>query len=144
MATPLSILRNHLRWLLLDGLQEVWPGHKKHIYMYFLCYNQSRGDGKLWGDKALEGQTIACEQWLALPMLCLLRAFRHPWIRELQLYVQTFSQRGVWVYFGHPITDFGHPNIPIFCVSMQWDEKEFDTQFTPKVYFWTPNSEIVA
>ena len=27
---------------------------------------------------------------------------------------------------------------------MQWDEKEMDTQFTPNVYFWTPNSEILA
>ena len=27
---------------------------------------------------------------------------------------------------------------------MQWDEKEFDTQFSPNVYFWTPNSEILA
>ena len=27
---------------------------------------------------------------------------------------------------------------------MQWDEKELDTQFTPNVYIWTPNSEILA
>ena len=27
---------------------------------------------------------------------------------------------------------------------MQWDEKELDTQFTPNVYCWTPNSEILA
>ena len=27
---------------------------------------------------------------------------------------------------------------------MQWDEKELDTQFNPNVYFWTPNSEILA
>ena len=27
---------------------------------------------------------------------------------------------------------------------MQRDEKELDTQFTPNVYFWTPNSEILA
>ena len=27
---------------------------------------------------------------------------------------------------------------------MQWDEKDLDTQFTPSVYFWTPNSEILA
>ena len=27
---------------------------------------------------------------------------------------------------------------------MQWDEKELDTQFTLNVYFWTPNSEILA
>ena len=27
---------------------------------------------------------------------------------------------------------------------MQWDEKELDTQFTPNVYFWTPNSEILS
>ena len=27
---------------------------------------------------------------------------------------------------------------------MQWDEKELDTQFTPNVQFWTPNSEILA
>ena len=40
--------------------------------------NISRGVGRLWGDKALEGQAIVCEQWLAPPMLCLLRAFRCP------------------------------------------------------------------
>ena len=44
---------------------------------------------------------------------------------------QAFSQRGVRVSFGHPIADFGHPNIQILCM-MQWDKKEFDTQFTPK------------
>ena len=27
---------------------------------------------------------------------------------------------------------------------MQWDEKELDTQFTPNMYVWTPNSEILA
>ena len=28
---------------------------------------------------------------------------------------------------------------------MQWDEeKKLDTQFTPNVYFWTPNPEILA
>ena len=29
---------------------------------------------------------------------------------------------------------------------MQWDEKEknWDTQFTSNVYFWTPNSEILV
>ena len=27
---------------------------------------------------------------------------------------------------------------------MQWDEKELDTQFIANVYFWTPNSEILA
>ena len=27
---------------------------------------------------------------------------------------------------------------------MQWDEKELNTQFTPNVYFWTSNSEILA
>ena len=27
---------------------------------------------------------------------------------------------------------------------MQWDEKELDTHFTQNVYFWTPNSEILA
>ena len=44
--------------------------------------------------------------------------------------------------FGHPMADFGHPNIHIFFV--QWDEKELDAQFTANVYFWTPNSEILA
>ena len=29
---------------------------------------------------------------------------------------QAFSQRGVRVSIGHPIADFGHPNIHIFCV----------------------------
>ena len=37
--------------------------------------------------------------------------------------------------FGHLIADFGHPNI--HCV-MQWDEKEFDIQFTPNMYFGCP------
>ena len=27
---------------------------------------------------------------------------------------------------------------------MQWNEKELDTQFSPNVYFWTPNSKILA
>ena len=27
---------------------------------------------------------------------------------------------------------------------MQWDEKELDTNFTLNVYFWIPNSEILA
>ena len=27
---------------------------------------------------------------------------------------------------------------------MQWDEQELGTQFTPNVFFWTPNSEILA
>ena len=57
---------------------------------------------------------------------------------------QAFSQKGVRVSFGHPIADFGHPNIHIFLCIMQWDEKELDTQFAPNVYFWTPNSEILA
>ena len=35
-----------------------------------------RGVGTLWGDKALEGQAIVCEQWFAPPMLCLLKTFR--------------------------------------------------------------------
>ena len=26
------------------------------------------------------------------------------------------GQMGVWVSFGHPIADFGHPNIYSFCV----------------------------
>ena len=34
-----------------------------------------RGVGSLWGDKALEGQAIVCEQWFAPPMLCLFRTF---------------------------------------------------------------------
>ena len=37
-----------------------------------------RGVGRLWGDKALDGRAIVCEQWFAPPMLCLLRAFRRP------------------------------------------------------------------
>ena len=27
---------------------------------------------------------------------------------------------------------------------MQWDEKKLDTQYTPNVYIWTPNSEFLA
>ena len=27
---------------------------------------------------------------------------------------------------------------------MNRDEKKLDTQFTPNVYFWTPNSKILA
>ena len=34
--------------------------------------------------------------------------------------------------------------ISIFLCILQRDEKELDTQFTPNVYFWTPNSEILA
>ena len=40
--------------------------------------------------------------------------------------------------FEHPIADFGHRNICIFLCIMQWDEKELDTQFTPKAYFRHP------
>ena len=36
------------------------------------------------------------------------------------------------------------PNIHIFVYIRQWDEKELDTQFNPNVYFWTPNSEVLA
>ena len=57
---------------------------------------------------------------------------------------QNFSQRGVWLSFGHPMADFGHPNIHIFLCIMQWDDKALYTQFTPNVYFWTPDSEILA
>ena len=39
----------------------------------------TRGVGSLWGDKALKGQAIVCEQWFAPPMLCLLRTFRRLW-----------------------------------------------------------------
>ena len=54
---------------------------------------------------------------------------------------QAFSQRGIWVSFGHHIADFGHPNIHIFCLKiMQWNENNW----TPNVYFWTPNSEVLA
>ena len=58
------------------------------------------------------------------------------------LSIRAFSQRGVWVFFGHP-------NIHIFVYNVyhaiiQCDEKELKTQFTPNVYFWTPNSEILA
>ena len=44
----------------------------------FVCVF-NRDVGRLWGDKALEGQTIVCEQWLVPPVLCLLRAFQCPW-----------------------------------------------------------------
>ena len=37
-----------------------------------------RGIGRLWGDKALEGQAIVCEQCLAPLICCLLRAIRRP------------------------------------------------------------------
>ena len=37
-----------------------------------------RGIGRLWTNKALEGQTIVHKQSLAPPMLCLLRGFRCP------------------------------------------------------------------
>ena len=42
-----------------------------------------RGVGSLWGDKALEGQVIVCEQWFAPPMLCLLRTFQRLWFHIL-------------------------------------------------------------
>ena len=54
----------------------------------------------------------------------------------------TFSQRGVQGSSGHPIAHFGQPNI--HTCTMQWDEKELDTHFAPNMYFWTPNSEILA
>ena len=39
------------------------------------------GVGRLWWDKALEGQAIVCEQWLPPPpMLYLLRAFQCLWL----------------------------------------------------------------
>ena len=42
------------------------------------------------------------------------------------------------------ILEFGHPTYPFFVCIIQWDEKELDSLFTPNVYFWTPNSEILA
>ena len=39
---------------------------------------------------------------------------------------------------------FGHPDYPYLLCIMQWDEKELDIQVIPNVYFWTPNSEILA
>ena len=43
-------------------------------------------------------------------------------ILVLLSWLQAFSQKGVWVSFGHPIADFGHPNIHIFFVyyAMGW------------------------
>ena len=38
------------------------------------------GVGRLWANKALEGQAIVHKQSLAPPMLCLLRGFRRSWI----------------------------------------------------------------
>ena len=44
--------------------------------------------------------------------------------------------------FGHPMADFGHPNIHIFvCNGMK---KNWTPNSPPNVYFWTPNSEILA
>ena len=52
--------------------------------VWSLCNDHSsRGVGRLWGDKALEGQAI-CEQWLAPQMLCLLRAFRCPCTQDFK------------------------------------------------------------
>ena len=36
------------------------------------------------------------------------------------------------------------PKYPYVLCIMQWDEKELDTRFTPNVYFWIPNSGILA
>ena len=47
---------------------------------------------------------------------------------------------GVWVSFGHNLDTL----ISIFLCIIQWDKKELNTQVTPNVYFWTPNSEILA
>ena len=46
---------------------------------------------------------------------------------------KAFGQRGVWVSVGHPIADFRHPNIHIFCAQCNGIKKN-----------WTPNSEILA
>ena len=54
------------------------------------------------------------------------------------LQIRPLARGCVWVSFGHPIADFGHPNIHI-CVY-----KEVDTQLTPNVCFGAPNSEILA
>ena len=57
---------------------------------------------------------------------------------------QAFSQRGVWVSFEHPkLILLIFYTLIFFCI-MQWDEKELATQFTQNLYFWTPNSEILA
>ena len=45
---------------------------------------------------------------------------------------------------GYPFANFGQPKIHIFWCTIQWDEKELGTHFTPNMYFWTPNSEILA
>ena len=38
------------------------------------------GVGRLWANKALEGQVIVHKQWIAPPMLCFPIAFRCPWV----------------------------------------------------------------
>ena len=55
------------------------PPPKKQDSVRAFTYVLGRGVGRLWGDKALEGQSIVCEQSLAPPMLCLLRTFRRLW-----------------------------------------------------------------
>ena len=69
-------------------------------------------------------------------------------IKKCQLFFETpgrvsqaFSQRGV---FWTPYYWIWTPQYPYFFCIMQWDEKELDTQFTQNVYFWTPNSQILA
>ena len=49
-----------------------------HLDLWSLRHLLFRGVGRPWANKALEGQTIVLKQWLAPPMLCLLRAFRCP------------------------------------------------------------------
>ena len=56
---------------------------------------------------------------------------------------QAFSQRGVWVSLDNLLLSLD-TLICVYIYIMQWNEKELDTQFTPNVYFWTPNSEILA
>ena len=64
-------------------------------------------------------------------------------ISTIQLFNQAFSQRGVRVSFGHPIADFGHPNIHI-CVYNAMGWKGIGHPIHPKYAFWAPYSDILA
>ena len=49
------------------------------------------GVRRLWGDEALEGQAIVCEQWFAPPNNGLLTTFRRLWTLSMLKYCQQFQ-----------------------------------------------------
>ena len=69
-------------WNMCSGVAPIYQVHCLKVVAHLQnigVMERNRGVGSLWGDKALEGQVIVCEQWFAPPMLCLLRTFRRLW-----------------------------------------------------------------